>query len=209
MWQPCCLTTHMWPQRLNVLTHLQRLSSWESPPVSQSWTNFEDRKQNVWKQSTARPIAFDFALKITRVVMLLFLSFCFPWQIILNNRSVASSRIDPGVVSVCFPSVALTCVRVARHPGILYVVTVVLVPDVMRTLLQREFIAWTLNPIQEDGTNTLAEVGPGPCLGHAPDGQDTHTTTKHHVLSVQEHKVKSQGQCSCTWRSYSCIPAVV
>lgn len=34
-----------------------------------------------------------------------------------------------------FPSLALTCVWVARHACVLDVVTVVLLPDVMRTLL--------------------------------------------------------------------------
>ena len=84
---------------------------------------------------------------------------------------------------------ALTCVGVAGHTCIFRVVTIVLLPHVMRTLLQRELIACTLHAIQPDGTNTLAKAGPGPRLGHSSVSQNkqSHNLAQQYVTKEGDH----------------------
>jgi len=50
------------------------------------------------------------------------------------------------------------------------VVTVVLPPAVVGTLLQGQLIPGALHPVQEDRTPALTEVGPAPRLGDPPGG---------------------------------------
>lgn len=70
-----------------------------------------------------------------------------------------------------------TRVRAAGDPGVLHVVTVVLLPVAMATLLQEELISCALHSIQQDRAGPLTEVSPGPGRGHTPT-----THTHHHLI---------------------------
>lgn len=74
-----------------------------------------------------------------------------------------------------------TCVGAAGDAGVLHVVTVVLLPLAMRTLIQEELVSGALHSIQQDRTGTLTKVSPGPGLGHTPT---THTRTRTHTVHL-------------------------
>lgn len=65
-----------------------------------------------------------------------------------------------------FCCVVFTCIWVTGHSSVLHVVTVVLAPGCVRTLLQRELISCALYPVQQDGPSTGAKMRPRPCLWH-------------------------------------------
>lgn len=73
-------------------------------------------------------------------------------------------------------SSSCTCIRAAGDPCILHVVTVVLLPLAMRTLIQGQFVSGALHSIKQDRTRTLSKVGPGPGLGHAPAHTESHSS---------------------------------
>lgn len=55
-------------------------------------------------------------------------------------------------VYVCVCLGACTCIRAAGDPSILHVVTVVLLPVAMRTLIQEQLVSCAFHRIQQDGT---------------------------------------------------------
>lgn len=57
-----------------------------------------------------------------------------------------------------------TGVRAAGDPGVLHVVTVVLLPVAMGTLIQEELVSGALHGVQQDRSRTLTEVSPRPRL---------------------------------------------
>lgn len=67
-----------------------------------------------------------------------------------------------------------TCKRAAGDPCILHVVTVVLLPVAVGTLLQKELVPRALHGIQEDRARTLTEVSPRPGLRHTPTNTHMH-----------------------------------
>lgn len=78
---------------------------------------------------------------------------------------------SPGV-SVCE---CVTCVGAAGDPRVLHVVTVVLLPVAVGTLIQRQLISGALYSIQQDRAGPLPEVSPGPGLSHPTEETNTKT----------------------------------